>query len=175
MDPYYLMMLGDNLGKPLRLVSLARRVNEDMPKYVAKHTIEALKASRHGFYSTARVAVLGCTFKEDVNDLRNSKVFDLVRSLRARGCEVDVEDVVAAKYSAFADDYHFPGVGEACADLLNGREVYDAVILAVPHVAYRQHIETYLDRVLADGGVVVDLKGVIDESSVPDGATLVTI
>lgn len=177
-DPYYLMMLGDSLGKPLRLVSLARRVNEDMPKYVSHRTIEALKSSERGFYGGARVAVLGCTFKEDVNDLRNSKVFDLVRSLRARGCEVDVEDVVAAKYSALADDYHFPGIGEPCVDLLREgvfEGLYDAVVVAVPHDRYRKHLARYLDTLLAPGGVVVDLKSVVDPNDVPEGATLVTI
>lgn len=174
-DPYYLMMLGDSLGKPLRLVSLARRVNEGMPRHVALRTIEALRASKRGLYAGARVAVLGCTFKEDVNDLRNSKVFDLVRSLRGLGCEVDVEDVVAAKYSALADNYHFPSVDEPCVDLFSGGVSYDAVILAVPHTKYRQHIKTYLERILAPCGVVVDLKGVVDESSVPSNATLVTI
>ena len=177
-DPYYLMMLGDNVGVPLKLVSLARRVNEGMPRHIAIRVVEALKASSRGFYAGARVAVLGCTFKENVNDLRNSKVFDMVKSLRARGCEVDVDDRVASRYDMRTDEFEFRGVDERCVDLIGkAREnkLYDAVILAVPHDPYMNHIKYYLKTLLAPGGVVVDVKGVLSESDLPAEATLVTI
>jgi UDP-N-acetyl-D-galactosamine dehydrogenase len=174
-DPYYLMMLGDNVGEPMRLVSLARRVNEHMPKHVAERTIAALRASRRGFYAGSKVALLGYTFKENVSDTRNSKIPDLAKALRARKCKVMVHDPMAEK--AFDRETcltYFKHSKEPCYSLSDMVPV-DAVVFAVPHSWYTDVPEQTLNEMVAPDGVVVDLKGVLDRSKLRSDIILVTI
>lgn len=179
-DPYYLMMLGEHIGSPLRLVSLARRVNEGMPKHVAKKVVDALKKSKRGFYPGAKIGVLGYTFKEDVNDTRNSKVPALVKALRARDCQVYVHDPIAPlktidpRKDGHSLYYKFKHSDERCIDLLAVKPL-DAVVLAVPHATYLDTFEEKANLCLAEGGVVLDLKGVVDGSKLRSDITLVTI
>jgi len=175
-DPYYLMMLGDSLGEPLRLVSLARRINENMPKHVAKRLIDRMKASPRGFCPGAKVGVLGYTFKEDVNDTRNSKVPDLVRSLRARGCEVHVHDPIAAIECSLKTEFKhlFKQSKEVHVNVLDQKNL-DAIILAVPHATYLDTFEERANACLAPDGIVLDLKGVVNGSKLRKDVILITI
>jgi len=179
-DPYYLMMLADSVGEPLRLASLARRVNEHMPKHVAKRLISSLETSPRGFYRGAKVGVLGYTFKEGVKDTRNSKVVDLVKSLRARGCEVSVHDPIASiTYNPLAidpsdDTYKFTGTKESCVAVFEKRNL-DALVVAVPHATYLDTLEDRANVCLAPNGVLLDLKGVVDASKLRKDIILVTI
>lgn len=178
-DPYYLMMLADSVGQPLKLVALARRVNESMPRHVAQRLVDALASSKRGFYPGARVGVLGYTFKEDVKDSRNSKVPQLVQSLRARGCVVSVHDPIAPlkPYSPLDvddDSYTFSHSTEQCVDPFRTKNL-DALVLAVPHATY---LDTFAERAnvcLAPGGVILDLKGVVDASKLRKDLILVKI
>ncbi len=175
-DPYYLMMLGDSVGSPLRIVSLARRVNEGMPKYVAKKLVDALAKSPRGPYKGAKVGVLGYTFKEDVNDTRNSKVPSLVKALRARACEVYVNDPIAPVECSLKTEFVplFKGTKEPHVNVFEQRKL-DALVLAVPHATYLGTFEEKANLCLADGGVVLDLKGVVDASKLRSDIILVTI
>ena len=179
-DPYYLMMLADSVGSPLRIVSLARRVNENMPKYVATKLVAALAKSPRGAYKGARVGVLGYTFKEDVKDTRNSKVPALVKALRVRGCEVSVHDPIASlkTINMLTDghDWHykFANSDEKCVDPFLMKNL-DALVFAVPHATYLDTFEEKANGCLAEGGVVLDLKGVVDASKLRSDITLVTI
>ncbi len=175
-DPYYLMMLGDSVGEPLKLVALARRVNESMPKHVAKRVVDALEASDRGFYPGVKVGVLGYTFKEDVKDTRNSKVPQLVQSLRARGCEVHVHDPLATLECSLKTEFKhlYSGTKEEHLNVLNMKNL-DAVVVAVPHTTYLDTLAERVNVCVAPGGVVLDLKGVVDASKLRKDIVLVRI
>jgi UDP-N-acetyl-D-galactosamine dehydrogenase len=110
-----------------------------------------------------RVLVLGLTFKENVPDLRNTKVIDIIGALRDRGHRVDVHDphADAAEAKSLYDLELLPG--------LDGAEGYDAVIGAVQHDVYRKFDAADLVRLAVVDGVVADIKGMWRGLTLPDG------
>ena len=129
-DPYYLTAKAESLGYHPEIILAGRRINDGMGKHVAERTVKMLIASGRQVLG-ARIAILGITFKEDVPDLRNTKVVDIVQELRDYGVEALVTDPLADPAEArehYAIDLH-------PLDRL-GR--VDAVILAVQHNAYRE-------------------------------------
>jgi len=146
-DPYYLSHRAQQLGHDPDVILAGRSINDRMGGWVA----ERLHERRGG--RAGRALVMGLTFKEDVPDLRNSKVIDLVRRLRELGHEVAVHDPRADPAEA-AREY-----GETLdADALAGR--YDLVVAAVPHTEYRIMPAEEIAGLAADGGCVADLKGI---------------
>lgn len=93
-DPYYLTYKAEMLGYHPEVILAGRRINDSMGKYVAEQTVKQMIQAGSPVKG-AKVNVLGITFKEDVPDLRNSKVWDLIVELRAYGVEVFVHDPVA--------------------------------------------------------------------------------
>jgi UDP-N-acetyl-D-glucosamine/UDP-N-acetyl-D-galactosamine dehydrogenase len=146
-DPYYLSHLAQKLGHEPRVILAGREINDGMGDWVAGE----LHRRRSGKSGSA--LVLGITFKENVPDIRNSKVVDLVRGLRERGHDVTVHDPLADP------DYarHEYGL-ELASDGLEG--AYDLVVCAVPHKAYRDMNEAAIEKLVAPGGLVADLKGI---------------
>lgn len=122
-DPYYLTHKAEQLGYHPQIITSGRRINDYMPKYIAEQTIKKLieAGSR---VRNSKVLVLGVTFKEDVPDTRNSKVKDLIDELTSYSCSVSALDPHVSQTEL---QTHF-GVDEASES-----EIYDAVILAVPH------------------------------------------
>lgn len=113
-----------------------------------------------------KVTVLGLTFKENVPDLRNSKVVDIISELSAFGVEVQVHDPLADVQEAM----HEFGVPLAAREALTPG---DAVILAVPHAAYRAQGWGVIDGLLKNGtGLVMDIRACLDEAAVPAGVEL---
>ena len=147
-DPYYLAHRAKELGHDPQVILAGREVNDSMAKWVA----EALHRARKG--SSGSVLVLGMTFKEDVPDLRNSKVADLVAALGALGHSVTVHDPLANT----AEARHEYGL-ELDADALGA--TYDLVLLAVPHREYLALGAERLRAAVAAGGTLADLKGVL--------------
>ena len=147
-DPYYLAHRAKELGHDPQVILAGREVNDSMAKWVA----EALHRARKG--SSGSVLVLGMTFKEDVPDLRNSKVADLVAALGALGHSVTVHDPLANT----AEARHEYGL-ELDADALGA--TYDLVLLAVPHHEYLALGAERLRAAVAAGGTLADLKGVL--------------
>jgi UDP-N-acetyl-D-galactosamine dehydrogenase len=129
-DPYYLTYKAESLGYHPEIILAGRRINDGMGKYIAEHTVKMLIAADRPVRN-ARVAVLGLTFKEDVPDIRNTKVVDIVSELQGYGIQVLVHDPLAD-----ADEMkrHY---NLHMADLASIRDV-DAVVVAVAHQAYRQ-------------------------------------
>jgi UDP-N-acetyl-D-galactosamine dehydrogenase len=127
-DPYYLTAKAESLGYHPEIILAGRRINDGMGKYVAERTIKMMIAAGKPVLG-ARIAILGITFKEDVPDLRNTKVVDIVRELKDYGVEVLVSDVLADPAEARS---HY-GI-----DLMPLEDIagVDAVILAVQHAAY---------------------------------------
>jgi UDP-N-acetyl-D-glucosamine/UDP-N-acetyl-D-galactosamine dehydrogenase len=143
-DPYYLSHRAQQLGHHPEVILSGRRTNDSMGAWIA----DQLHVHRG---RTGRALVMGLTFKENVPDLRNSKVADLVRRLRDLGHEVAVSDPLADPAQARRE------YGVELAEPPSGR--FDLVIGAVPHDEYRSLPAGALRALLADGGTLADIKG----------------
>lgn len=149
-DPYYLVHKAKQKGYHAQLIDAGRFINDSMGGYIAKQTVKIiLAADKHLIQS--RVLVMGFTFKENVADLRNSKVADIVKELQSYRVTVDVVDPYADA-EELAHEYPF--------ELKKQPEgKYDAVIVAVAHKQYREYTEKDFALLLNEKGVIVDVKG----------------
>jgi UDP-N-acetyl-D-galactosamine dehydrogenase len=149
-DPYYLTAKAEELGHHPEVILSGRRINDGMGAYVGDHVIRML-ASHDLPLKKARVAILGFTFKENVPDIRNSRVIDIYAKLRSYGVEPLVHDPLADA-QALLDEF---GIAAS-----NWDELHDlnALILAVPHAAYDEFGPDRLCQMVADGGLFVDIK-----------------
>jgi len=146
-DPYYLSHRAIELGHLPEVIPASRRVNDDMGRWIAD-TLH-LKMGRHAL----RILILGVTFKEDVPDLRNSKVGDIVKRFWFHGHSVTVHDPLADAAEA-ERDYGVridPEALDRC---------YDLVLVSVSHRFYRQMNDATLAGLVAEGGLLADVKGV---------------
>lgn len=151
-DPYYLTYKAEELGYHARIINSGRYVNDSMGGYVAKQAVKKILANGKNV-AGAKVLVMGATFKENVSDIRNSKVSDVVKELRSFMVDVDVAD----PYADSAELEHEYGFGLVETIGTN----YDAIIVAVNHDEYVRMEEKDLKNMLADDkGLIVDLKGV---------------
>lgn len=150
-DPYYLTHKAQQAGYHAKIITSGRYVNDSMGFYIGKQTVKKILAQgKH--IQDAKVLVMGATFKEDVSDIRNSKVIDVVTELNSFQVKVDLVDPHASS-SEMEHEYDVKLV-EIGTD-------YDAIILAVNHKEYRNLNEDYFKSLLKNGsGVFVDLKGV---------------
>lgn len=155
-DPYYLTFKAEELGFHPEVILAGRRINDRMGKYVAESAVKKMIGSGTRI-NGSRVGILGLTFKENVPDLRNSRVVDLVEELKDYGVEVLVSDAHADPAEAKA---------EYGIDLVPLRELrdLDALILAVSHAEYASLDKESLLAFFAnpDKGVVLDVKGFFD-------------
>lgn len=147
-DPYYLSSRAEQLGHDPKVILAGRGVNDTMAQWVADRIDETF-AGRKG-----EILVLGLTFKEDVPDLRNSKVADLVAALQRLGHQITVHDPLADAEEA-RHEYDL----DLDADAFERR--YDAVLLAVPHRQYLEAGAASLRALLREGGKLADLKGAL--------------
>jgi UDP-N-acetyl-D-galactosamine dehydrogenase len=156
-DPYWLADLAQRLGHEPEVILAGRRINDSMGDWIAGAIHDRLGGAG------GRALVLGLTFKENVPDLRNSKVVDLVRGLERRGHAVEIHDPVAD-----ADEAR---TAYAIAPLasLDAARGYDAVVGAVAHRAYAAMDGAALARLLAPGGLVADVKGMWRGVALPAG------
>ena len=153
-DPYYLAHRAQQVGYDPQVILAGRRINDQMGIFIANCIADLLP-------EPTRVLVLGLTFKENVPDLRNSKVIDLIRQLETRGHTVDVHDAMAVPEEAI-ERY---GV-ELVPDLSgNG---YGALVGAVAHDAYMRLDHEAIGRLVKKGGVVADIKGLWRDVEIPD-------
>jgi UDP-N-acetyl-D-galactosamine dehydrogenase len=143
-DPYYLSFRAQQLGQEPHVILAGRSINDQMGSWLADCLHE-----RRGRAGTA--LVMGLTFKENVPDLRNSRVIDVIRRLEALGHSVTVHDPLADPAEA-RQEY---GV-ELAADALD--RTYDLVIVAVPHERYGELEQARLSGIVAEGGLLADLK-----------------
>ena len=146
-DPYYLSHCAQSLGHLPRVILAGRSINDGMGTWVAD-CIHSHRDSRIG-----TVLVMGITFKEDVPDLRNSKVIDVIRRLRWLGHEVIIHDPLADG----AEALHEYGL-RLDPSALERR--YDVVLAAVPHAGYKTMGGEEVAKLLAEDGLVADLKGI---------------
>ncbi|MBX3428455.1 MAG: nucleotide sugar dehydrogenase [Hyphomonadaceae bacterium] len=161
-DPYYLTHKAQQVGYHPQVVLAGRRVNDSIGPHIGRECVRLL--GRAG-KSNARVAVLGVTFKEDVPDVRNSKVYDIVNELRSFGFEVVAHDPYA--------DPHISEEHGAALTAFDEIGQVDAVVLAVSHKEFRDGSWPMIAKLLKGGtGIVMDVRGFLDRSKMPDGITL---
>lgn len=153
-DPYYLTAKAEELGYHPEVILSGRRVNDSMGAYVAQQVVKRLAAIRLPII-TARVGVLGLTFKENVPDIRNSKVFDILSELKEFGISPMVHDPLADPDTVRQVD----GVELSALEELKG---LSALIYAVPHDAYNALNATALGEMIVANGVLVDIKSKVD-------------
>jgi UDP-N-acetyl-D-galactosamine dehydrogenase len=156
-DPYYLAHCAAALGHDPAVILSGRAINDAMGGWVADQLSAQLSPG-------SRVLVMGLTFKENVPDLRNSKVADVVARLKVLGHRVDVIDPHASRREA-AHEY---GI-ELVADV--NKAAYDAVLLAVPHAEYLAAGVAGATCFLRNGGLLADLKGLFANQPLPEGVT----
>jgi UDP-N-acetyl-D-glucosamine/UDP-N-acetyl-D-galactosamine dehydrogenase len=162
-DPYYLTYRAEKAGYHPEVILAGRRINDEMGRRIARECIRGL-LRRKG--SSGVVTILGITFKENVPDIRNSRVIDIVRELSSFGVAVQIADPLAD--AAAVEEEH--GVALKRLDALRPA---DAVILAVAHDQYVEGGWPLVQRLLCDGGgLVLDVKMKLDRASKPDGVEL---
>ena len=147
-DPYYLTYKAAALGYESKVISSSRYINDDMAKYVARKIITHVLR----YSNEPKVLVKGVTFKENVSDIRNSKIVGTVRELLAFNIKVDVEDPFAEEQDV-KDEYGLKLARKIDQD-------YDAVIITVPHNQYRELDEDYFLSITRESARIADLKGI---------------
>jgi len=151
-DPYYLTYKANELGYNSQIILSGRKINDNMGAYVAKKTVQMIIQSGKSA-SKANVLIMGATFKENVSDIRNSKVVDIVDELKEFMVNVDVVDPYASS-DELEKEYNIKLLSR-----LNGNK-YDAVIVAVNHSEYEQKDQSFFKDILTENGLVVDIKGI---------------
>ena len=149
-DPYYLVHKAAELKYHTQVISAGRFVNDSMGGYIAKNVVKKIIASGKPAMN-ARVLVMGLTFKENVADIRNSKVVDIIHELQDFGVIVDVID-------PFAD----PEEVKKCYGIklkAQPEGPYNAIIVAVAHNEYKGLTESFFKQLSLDKGILVDIKG----------------
>lgn len=151
-DPYYLVHKAKELGYHPQIISAGRFINDSMGGYVAKQTVKKMIAADKAC-KEARVLIMGVTFKEDVSDIRNSKVVDIYNELKSFGVgTVDVFDPNADAQEV-QHEYGFATVGQPTGH-------YDAIVAAVSHRQFVCYDEQWFAQYAAPGCVFVDVKGI---------------
>ena len=153
-DPYYLTYKAQSLGYKPEIVLAGRRINDDMSKWVAEQLILEISKKNISLVS-ANALILGFTFKENCPDLRNTKVFDIVKALREYKLNLDIVD---------------PTINPSEAKNIYGLDIknnipnskkYDAILCAVAHKKFIEMSNTEWERILKVNAIVYDLKGIV--------------
>lgn len=149
-DPYYLTYKASELGYNSRVILAGRYINDNMSMYLARRVVRHI-ISNVSDVKAAKVLVMGATFKENVSDIRNSKVADVVRELKEFFLNVDVVDPNADS-EELQHEYGFGLAPEVGND-------YDAVIVTVCHQPYAEHGDAYFASITKPHALIADLKG----------------
>jgi len=150
-DPYYLTYKAESLGYHAKIINSGRYVNDSMGFYIAKQTVKKLTAAKKNL-NDAVVLVMGATFKEDVSDIRNSKVADVIKELKSFGLNVEVVDPHADS-EELQHEYGFGLVDKPS-------NKYDAIVVAVNHADYKALGEDYFKAMMPNNGILIDIKGI---------------
>ncbi len=153
-DPYYLMHKSKQLGHDPQVIAAGRRVNNYIPHFIAKRLVQSLidMGKNPG---DCKVLVMGVTFKEDVSDIRNSKVADLIKEIKDYSIQVDVVDPHANSEEVH-EEYGFHLADQIGSD-------YDAIVLAVGHQDYKKMNLVDFENISNGEPLLFDIKGVKDK------------
>lgn len=150
-DPYYLLHKSKEIGYDPQVIVSGRRINDNMPAFIAKRLVQML-AQRNKNPNECKVLIMGITFKENVADIRNSKVIDVVKELQQYAVNVHITDPLASpnevsnKYNLTLSD--------------KPSTAYDAVLVAVNHNEYRDLTLDYFKSIMTSDPILLDLKGI---------------
>lgn len=159
-DPYYLIKKADNVNYDMKLVKVARQINDEMPKYVVNNIIDELKKLNIE-EGQAKVAILGITFKENVADMRNSKAIEIARLLVENKIQVTVSDPVARDIAEYRN-----------TDIKNIRDV-DIIVIAVGHDEYKNLSMQDIKIMLKDNrNIIYDLKNILSKEEIDKAGLL---
>jgi len=157
-DPFYLTYKAQTLGYHSEVILAGRRINDNMGAYIASQVMK-LMVQRLKKIEKPKVLIMGATFKENCNDVRNSKVFDIVKELNQFGCGVDVFDPVANAEEVL----HEYKIKLADQSVVNRMDQYQAVVFAVAH---KQFMEMKLNKKDFPNTILYDVKGMFSANSV---------
>ena len=156
-DPYYLTYKADMLGYHPQVILSGRRINDGMGAYIAAQTVKQMIKSGTPIKGS-KVHVFGLTFKEDVPDLRNSRVIDIIHELESFGVDVDVHDPLASKEEALHEyDVKLTGWDDL--------PVADAIIMAVAHEEFLERPLSDYQQKVVEGGCFIDVKSKFDREA----------
>lgn len=150
-DPYYLTYKAIGLGYKPEVILSGRRINDSMGEYVARNTVQRIIKTGKVIMKS-KVLVMGATFKEDVSDIRNSKVADVINELKSYSVNVDVIDPHADS-DELKHEYGFGLTDKIAND-------YDTVIVAVNHKEYLALDENYFKSLMSEQPILIDIKGI---------------
>lgn len=150
-DPYYLVHKAKELKYHPQIINAGRYINDTMGGYIGKKIVKQIIAEGKSVLG-AKVLVMGLTFKENVSDIRNSKVVDIIRELEDYGCVVDVVDPYASAEDVW-QEYGIKLLGKPAGG-------YDAIVVTVSHQEYRDLDENYFLPFVNENAVFVDVKGI---------------
>src|SRR4051794_26361901 len=150
-DPYYLTYKSNQLGYNSKVILAGRTINDGMAQYIARKILRHI-ISQVSDVKASKVLVMGATFKENVSDIRNSKVADVVNELKTFFINVDVVDAHADS-GELKHEYGFELAEQTSND-------YDAVIIAVPHQSYKCYDDAYFATISKPHALIADLKGI---------------
>ena len=150
-DPYYLLHKANQLGYHAQIIGSGRSINDSMGQHVANNLVKLI-ISKEKEITKSKVLLMGITFKEDVTDIRNSRVVDIIHELSKFRVKVDVVDSFADKHEV-KEEY-----GIDMIDNPDGK--YDAIIVAVNHAPYIKLDESYFNSISNENGIFIDIKGV---------------
>jgi len=150
-DPYYLTYKSGKFGHHAQIINAGRGINDGMAAYVARQVTLKLSSTFQNL-KDCRVLVMGATFKENVSDIRNSKVADVISELKEFGVKVDVVDPFASP-EEISEEYDFE-----LSPSIKGP--YHGIIVAVNHKQYVNMDEAYFQSITFEGAIFADLKGI---------------
>jgi UDP-N-acetyl-D-galactosamine dehydrogenase len=149
-DPYYLTYKAAELGFNSRVILSGRYINDNMGNYLSKKVLQHV-ISHADSVKQAKILVMGATFKENVSDIRNSKVTDVIKTLQSYHLNIFVHDPYADS-KEMEEEYGIHLTSELDND-------YDAVIISVPHVQYANFDDEYFKSITNEHALIADLKG----------------
>lgn len=150
-DPYYLAYKAKEYGYHAQIINAGRALNDNMGAYIAEQTIKKILFNDKNIKGS-KILIMGVTFKENVSDIRNSKVVDIINELKAYKVNIEVVDAYASSDEVM-HEYGFRLTEKIGTD-------YDAVIVAVNHNEYISLSEEYFESICNTNGVLADIKGV---------------
>lgn len=151
-DPYYLTYKSNMVGHNARIITAGRTINDNMGKHIATELVKKLIMQGNNILKT-RILIMGTTFKENVSDIRNSKVVDVYKELQSYGLEIDVIDPHADAHEV-EQEYNY-----TLKEKPTGK--YDAIIMAVSHTEYLTYTEQDFKNMGTDKAIIVDIKGIL--------------
>lgn len=162
-DPYFLMHKSKQLGHDPEVIAAGRRINDQMPRFIAKRLVQKLIETGIN-PGESKVLIMGITFKENVADIRNSKVIDLVNELKGYSINVEVVDPNAST-DVLIDQFKISLNEKPNKD-------YDAIVVAVGHKEYREFSKSYFENISKNELILFDIKGIYGPSISPNYWTL---